>query len=1431
MVLPTDINRNQDTGLSPDSSLPAVTPSTSPSGSQSAMRFEVCSDERSVAPPSLPLSASQFFSNTDLLMQVALPVYWPEEHPNNPIPGCRVIFQQWESLILENHDYYLCNNSPLCRSHMYLTQSREDLDRPIEFIGVNLGETSVPWYTAHTVRDRLDVIIYTLHGLIAVLDISHPTNTPHARIVQEFERIRRTQHLLPQDQLDFLALKSGQFVFWAAQLMASDPVYAAYAEHVRQQPLSPLSRQPELPTISVVEQVNDPARRSSEPELGASTAPASRERSASVPSIGETSVLLQSATSNATNPATRAQKGKGRAVESIPEEEPLPHPAQSPGPIPSQPTIPAPVPSANPPPPVKSSVRPTSTSVPSSTTPSSQQAQSNVDPGTLDIDQLIQLADEYSRDQDSRSRRGNRHMKSVPIINGCGEQFQWEMDLAWYNYHKAYVDQFAAIARDVLLNRQMYQSSQRFGNTILTLEKQRRPKAKISSETHDGLMLAASRYGTRPPSQYTERRVQTGRSRSRVPSQHVGVQTTLAPRISRGAQTHYLAIAPPLPTSVTNGWSGPAPAWLQRSGSKPLVTLLPTPPEPLDVIDEEEGEYEDEEDGHSDTQTHFEGDEELFKDASEEIRDQEDDFQSSHNARRQRFTDLNQQLRNRRQKISQVIDILSDMSSEFSPPRVGTSRSQPPLATSTSSSSQSTQSTVDSDDEFLPDDPEAFNDAKTNIIKYWTIYAPDHDAAERMQVALKRLEIDTKREQRKQQKKERKGKDKQVPPEAQQSLDEWREMKKELLEARDLKRRYETQHGRKGCGPCSNSHAPSGCKGSEQVQVNMMHDSGPGKSGFPQTPGGKRVFWSSDTKESDTPLPKYTTNASPAPNYTFHSATAGPIDPSAFADTEVFVQNAHEFDTPGSGSSQHRDVPPHMDPEIQQIGVRFSTPHGMRGGRGTARGRGGWFYSSSNLGRSPYVPRQATPYPRNVPPPTPSWRGTPGGPPDDPGNDPSGQGADEEDPFKADESDKGKDRAADEQSEDLESRAEREAKEARKDRVATQSKIRMKDPETFDSKKREDLDTFIEQCENIYEAKPDIYADDTAKIQHASSYCSGKVEAAINVLQHRKRLGFRVAPLETWAGFIAELRADFGLRNPLAFAQARVMKIKQENGESYGDFYTRFAVMATCSGFDETSLCWYLLRALSKATLERLRGSNIIPSDYQALHRHLRNLDINDHSMMEAGLIDGYDVQVGIMPSTTKTTTTTTTNASNTSSTPNTSCTTVTRTQNNPTGGRTTVTNTTTNRPNFILQSNYQNRTNTGGGNFRNPRTTTMTTEVRKAVTGLPGPSNAPVASSSNVPPPANPISWPDKPLREQRRRDGLCILCGSPDHFIPRCPHNHQIARGARSFAELPDPDTVWVETAEGQGHLVHLDDFLEESDDEGSENIEETQEETSET
>ncbi|KAK1226154.1 hypothetical protein PQX77_010879 [Marasmius sp. AFHP31] len=480
------------------------------------------------------------------------------------------------------------------------------------------------------------------------------------------------------------------------------------------------------------------------------------------------------------------------------------------------------------------------------------------------------------------------------------------------------------------------------------------------------------------------------------------------------------------------------------------------------------------------------------------------------------------------------------------------------------------------------------------------------------------------------------------------------------------------------------------------------------------------------------------------------------------------------------------------------------------------------------------MPMRSTPYPRNVPPPTPLIRSTPSAPPNpgDPGDDPShNTGVDEEDPFQPDQDghQEGKERegwhfeeptdisafldeeelrreislmareAIQEQSRVSVSRSEvaedRAKQEARKERIAAQSKIRMKDPDTFDGEVWENLKTFFEQCENTYEAKPDIYIKDNAKIQHATSWMTGKAKAAVSALQRRQRLGHRVPALKSWTAFKAEMRADFGLCDPHAYAQARIMKMKQEVGESYGDSYNRFSVMATRSGFDEASLWWHLLKSLSKPTLKHLRGSNSIPADYQALHRHLRDLDTNDHSMMEAELIDSYDVQVepptlherpSLVPKTIP----------------------VEVEPPIPTPGS-----------NFVLRSNnYQNR-----NNFGNNRTTTTTSEVRKAVTGLPGPSNAP-ALPAPPPPAVNPISWPSKEIRDQRRRDGLCLLCDGPDHFIPLCPHNQQIARGARSFAETNDTNTYWVEDEEGIGHLFHFDDVFEEVEE--SENLEETQE-----
>ncbi|KAK1215940.1 hypothetical protein PQX77_021436 [Marasmius sp. AFHP31] len=129
------------------------------------------------------------------------------------------------------------------------------------------------------------------------------------------------------------------------------------------------------------------------------------------------------------------------------------------------------------------------------------------------------------------------------------------------------------------------------------------------------------------------------------------------------------------------------------------------------------------------------------------------------------------------------------------------------------------------------------------------------------------------------------------------------------------------------------------------------------------------------------------------------------------------------------------------------------------------------------------MPMRSTPYPRNVLPPTPSIRSTPGAPPNlaNPDDDPSNQTEKrnneevlcQEISRMAREAIQEQSRVSISQSEVAEDQAKREA---RKECIAAQLKIRMKDPDTFDGEVWEILKTFFEQCENTYEAKPDIYS-------------------------------------------------------------------------------------------------------------------------------------------------------------------------------------------------------------------------------------------------------------------------------------------------------------------------------------------------------------------
>ncbi|KAK1216238.1 hypothetical protein PQX77_021135 [Marasmius sp. AFHP31] len=1410
----SDINRDQNTGIISDSS-------SSASENDILVEPEVIRFTPPTpsirAPPRLPASIDQFISNDDLLAELPQPVLVPEDQTGDPMFGGRHLVLQWETLILSNRDYYLGNGMGLRRPHTFFTQRTADLHRDIVFEGVN-GRTTVPWPENIPNRDRLDVVLYTIYGFLSSVGIHNPANTPHAHTIQQFERIRAAPHRVLPQYRRFLLSDEGKFGFWATRLLASDPIYLAYREFIFHNPSSPLNQQ-SLPFAPDALESNREAdagttyRRSSEPETSVAVATPSRQRSASVPtnpdylypSLSEVSELFRSEA----GPSNRPDKGKGRAMDIIPEEV-LPHPAETPASMsPENKTEgssgiqrPSPIP-----------------------TPSIQG-------GTPSVDEMIHLEEEIQPGNQSTTSASidERFTKKVIILTRNGRPTTWKMPLEWYNNNRHLVDPRVAEAKDYLLREQERELVEQFNRSWMLIERQREGRENVSLGTHDMLMMAASRHGTRPEAQYTERAVQTEETPNlgTRETRNQGIQVRINPRIGRSVQTDLSSI-PPVVAESNNAFLESIP----------------------------EGEE------HSDTDSHWQGSD--FDEPDEDVEEimsiqfPNEPPQTSRADRRERFTNLQKQLKVERQFKKKAIPISSGSSSEGSPPRPGPSNSQHMPSTPFPAAPNNEE-----EEDFIADDPEQYSNDRTNIMNYWLNLSRDPDADAKMRQALRDYDQNARNEQERR----RRGASQfqeilQYNPELREILSDWKNIKKELEEGRDLRRRYLARHGGasgSGCGPCGGAqqHPTSGC--SEQapdnnVVVNLMREdpASTPKHGILQTP--KRVTWAPDVKEPDTPLPTYTAQATPAPAYTINTRTAGEIDPEVYSDTEVFVQHAHEFDSPGSGSSRQpdvtvesidrpdvtnsetpttwkRDSPPHMD--LASRGVRFAeTPHNPRAGF-RPRGRG--------------ADRQSTPWPgRSRVPQTPITRGSVrmSTSPEDPDDEPSDNENGDDNPFGRDKNQSiprpGKERETPVRDPDFEAlnqktpsffidedelRAEirrinreersravpvspatparvdvledRFEREARKERLATQSKIRMKDPEIFEGESREEFDPFIEECEAIYDAKTEIYNTDNAKISHCASWTGGKVQAAIRVLQKQRRLGQRVVALESWEAFVAELRKDFGLRDPTGFNQARVQKMRQREDEPYGKYFNRFSQAAVRSGFDEPSLRWYLLRGLTETTINRLRGSNEIPKDYVDLHEHLRDLDTVDHSLMEAGIIDSYDVNVGSM---------------------------IPSSRNSPS-------NNAAPRFNQRNNNNFVPR-NSGGGNPRAnfiPRQSNTphqpqqqrpeNKEIKKAVTGLPAPT-----PSGPPPKPVGEVKWPTKEVRDQRRKDGLCILCGATDHFIPRCPHNKQIARAAKAFSETGDNDTIWADYGNGTGELVHYDDFLEDSSDEESEKGDETQ------
>ncbi|KAK1218785.1 hypothetical protein PQX77_018510 [Marasmius sp. AFHP31] len=168
--------------------------------------------------------------------------------------------------------------------------------------------------------------------------------------------------------------------------------------------------------------------------------------------------------------------------------------------------------------------------------------------GTPSVDEMIHLEEEIQPGNQSTTSAttDERFTKKVIILTRNGQPTTWKMPLEWYNANRHLVDPRVAEAREFLLREQERELVEHFNRSWMLIERQRERQENVSLETHDMLMMATSRHGARPETQYTERAVQTEEP-SNMRSQNTrnqGTQSRINPCIGQSVQTDLSSIPP-----------------------------------------------------------------------------------------------------------------------------------------------------------------------------------------------------------------------------------------------------------------------------------------------------------------------------------------------------------------------------------------------------------------------------------------------------------------------------------------------------------------------------------------------------------------------------------------------------------------------------------------------------------------------------------------------------------------------------------------------------------------------------------------------------------------------------------------------------------------------------------------------------------------------
>src|SRR5882724_9433353 len=144
---------------------------------------------------------------------------------------------------------------------------------------------------------------------------------------------------------------------------------------------------------------------------------------------------------------------------------------------------------------------------------------------------------------------------------------------------------------------------------------------------------------------------------------------------------------------------------------------------------------------------------------------------------------------------------------------------------------------------------------------------------------------------------------------------------------------------------------------------------------------------------------------------------------------------------------------------------------------------------------------------------------------------------------------------------------------------STCSKPKLWEPDPFDGSNSHKLCTFILQCKLNFQDHPDLFIDDTAKVNYTLSFLKGSTLDCFEptLLDLNEPDWLSDLPL-----FIEELKTNFGTYNPVSKAEAELEGLRMHESHQATKYFIKFQQLAACVQWGEAALRRQAYNGLAK---------------------------------------------------------------------------------------------------------------------------------------------------------------------------------------------------------------------------------------------------------